>query len=130
MPTSSDFWRVSGAGVITAGTEIDYTIYSHGIGAGNEYLGNQWVAYSTDLPNVILPIVPAKPQPPVEPSPPVLLATEMPKPPVQPEAPIQPEVVSEREEVPDTGVKDTIDILLVTIIGAMILYVHNRKHNQ
>lgn len=130
VPTSSDFWRVSGAGVITTGTEIDYTIYSHGIGAGNEYLGNQWVAYSTDLPNVILPIVPAKPQPPVEPSPPVLLATEMPKPPVQPEAPVQPEVVSEREEVPDTGAKDTIDILLVTIIGAMILYVHNRKHNQ
>lgn len=130
VPTSSDFWRVSGAGVITAGTEIDYTIYSHGIGAGNEYLGNQWVAYSTDLPNVILPIVPAKPQPPVEPAPPVLLATKMPTPPVEPEAPVQPEVVSEREEVPDTGVKDTIDILLVTIIGAMILYVHNRKHNQ
>lgn len=130
VPTSSDFWRVSGAGVITAGSEIDYTIYSHGIGTGNEYLGNQWVAYSTDLPNVILPIVPAKPQPPVEPSPPVLLATEMPKPPVQPEAPVQPEVVSEREEVPDTGAKDTIDILLVTIIGATILYVHNRKPNQ
>lgn len=130
VPTSSDFWRVSGAGVITAGTEIDYTIYSHGIGAGNEYLGNQWVAYSTDLPNVILPIVPAEPQPPVEPAPPVLLATKMPTPPVEPEAPVQPEVVPEREEVPDTGVKDTIDILLVTIIGAMILYVHNRKHNQ
>lgn len=130
VPTSSNFWRVSGAGVITSGTEIDYTIYSHGIGASNEYLGNQWVAYSTDLPNVILPIVPAKPQPPVEPAPPVLLATEMPTPPVEPEAPVQPEVVPEREEVPDTGVKDTIDILLVTIIGATILYVHNRKHNQ
>ncbi len=130
IPTSSDFWRVSVAGVITAGTEIDYTIYSHGIGAGNEYLGNQWVAYSTDLPNVILPIVPTEPQPPVEPTPPVLVATKMPTPPVEPEAPVQPEVVSEREEVPDTGVKDTIDILLVTIIGAMILYVHNRKHNQ
>lgn len=130
VPTSSDFWRVSGAGVITTGTEIDYTIYSHGIGAGNEYLGNQWVAYSTSLPNVILPIVPAKPQPPVEPAPPVLLATEMPTPPVEPEAPVQPEVVSEREEVPDTGVKDTIDILLVTIIGVTILYVHNRKLSQ
>lgn len=130
VPTSSDFWRVSGAGVITTGTEIDYTIYSHGIGAGNEYLGNQWVAYSTDLPNVILPIVPAKPQPPVEPAPPVLLATKMPTLPVEPEAPVQPEVVPEREEVPDTGVKDTIDILLVTIIGATILYVHNRKPNQ
>lgn len=130
VPTSSDFWRVSGAGVITTGTEFDYTIYSHGIGAGNEYLGNQWVAYSTDLPNVILPIVPAEPQLPVEPAPPVLLATEMPTPPEEPKAPVQPEVVSEREEVPDTGVKDTIDILLVTIIGATILYVHNRKHNQ
>lgn len=130
VPTSSDFWRVSGAGVITAGTEIDYTIYSHGIGAGNEYLGNQWVANSTSLPNVILPIVPAKPQPPVEPAPPVLLATKMPTPPVEPEAPVQPEVVPEREEVPDTGVKDIIDILLVTIIGATILYVHNRKPNQ
>ncbi len=130
IPTSSDFWRVSGAGVITAGTEIDYIIYSHGIGVGNEYLGNQWVAYSTDLPNVILPIVPAEPQPPVEPAPPVLLATKMPTPPVEPEAPVQPEVVSEREEVPDTGVKDTIDILLVTIIGATILYIHYRKHNQ
>ena len=130
VPTSSDFWRVSGAGVITTGTEIDYTIYSHGIGAGNEYLGNQWVAYRTDLPSVILPIVPAKPQPPVEPAPPVLLATKMPTPPLEPEAPVQPEVVSEREEVPDTGVKDTIDILLVTIIGATILYVHNHKHNQ
>lgn len=130
VPTSSDFWRVSGAGVITSGTEIDYTIYSHGIGAGNEYLGNQWVAYNTDLPNVTLPIVPAKPLPPVEPAPPVLLATKMPTPPVEPEAPVQPEVVPEREEVPDTGVKDTIDILLVTIIGATILYVHNRKPNQ
>lgn len=130
VPTSSDFWRVSGAGVITTGSEIDYTIYSHGIGAGNEYLGNQWVAYSTDLPNVILPIVPAEPQPPVEPVPPVLLATKMPTPPEEPEAPVQPEVVPEREEVPDTGVKDTIDILLVTIIGATILYVHNRKPNQ
>ena len=130
VPTSSDFWRVSGAGVITAGTEIDYTIYSHGIGAGNEYLGNQWVAYRTDLPNVILPIVPAQPQPPVEPAPPVLLATKMPTPPVEPEAPVQPEAVSEREDVPDTGVKDSIDILLVTIIGTMILYVHNRKRNQ
>lgn len=130
VPTSSDFWRVSGAGVITTGTEIDYTFYSHGIGAGNEYLGNQWVAYSTSLPNVILPIVPAKPQPPVEPAPPVLLATKMPTPPVEPEAPVQPEVVPGRELVPDTGVKDTIDILLVTIIGATILYVHNRKPNQ
>lgn len=129
VPTSSDFWRVSGAGVITTGTEIDYTIYSHGIGAGNEYLGNQWVAYSTNLPNVILPIVPAEPQPPVVPAPPVLLAKEMPIPPVEPKAPVQPEVVPEPEEVPDTGVKDTIDILLVTIITAMILYVHNRKHN-
>ena len=130
MPTSSDFWRVSGAGVITSGTEIDYTIYSHGIVAGNEYLGNQWVAYRTDLPNVILPTVPAKPEPPVEPVPPVLLATKMPTPPVEPEAPVQPEVVPEPEEVPDTGVKETMDILVVTIIGATILYVHNRKRNQ
>ena len=130
VPTSSDFWRVSGAGVITSGSTIDYTIYSHGIGAGNEYLGNQWVAYRTDLPSVILPIVPAKPQPPVEPAPPVLLATKIPTPPVEPEVPIQLEVVPDPEEVPNTGVKDTIYILLVTIIGATILYIHNRKRNQ
>ena len=126
LPESPDFWRVAGAGVISSGNTVDYTIYSHGIGAGNEYLGGQWTAYTTDIPNAVVPIVPPKPTMPVKPEPPTVLAISKPEPPTLPIEPIKP-TPDQYPKVPKTSAKSINEVLIIIIITSSILYLSMRR---
>ena len=128
LSNSPDFWRVAGAGVITSGSTIDYTIYSHGIGAGNEDLGGQWTAYTTDIPPKNLPVVPPKPTMPVKPVPPTVLATTKP---VHPTLPIEPTKPTPdqypNKKVPETSAKSIHGVLIIIIIASSVLYLRMRR---
>lgn len=128
LSNSPDFWRVAGAGVITSGSTIDYTIYSHGIGAGNEDLGGQWTAYTTDIPPKNLPIVPPKPTMPVKPVPPTVLATTKPVPPTLPIEPTKPTPDQyPNKKVPETSAKSIHGVLIIIIIASSVLYLRMRR---
>ena len=127
LANSPDFWRVAGAGVITSGSTIDYTIYAHGIGAGNESLGGQWTAYTTDIPPKNLPVVPVKPTMPVEPVSPTVLATTKPVPPTAPIEPIKPTPDQYPHKVPKTSAKSITEVLIIIIIASSVLYLLNRR---
>ena len=125
LPDSPDFWRVAGAGVVSSGNTVDYTIYSHGNGAGNEYLGGQWTAYTSDIPNAVVPIVPPKPTMPVKPEPPTVLAITKPEPPTLPIEPTKP-TPDQYPKVPKTSAKSINEVLIV-IIASSILYLSMRR---
>lgn len=125
LPDSPDFWRVAGAGVISSGSTIDYTIYAHGIGAGNESEGGQWTAYTYDIPNAVVPIVPPKPTMPVKPEPPTVLAITKPEPPTKPVEPIKPRP-DQYPKVPKTSAKSINEVLII-IIASSILYLRMRR---
>ena len=127
LNNSPDFWRVAGAGVITSGSTIDYTIYAHGIGAGNESEGGQWTAYTTDIPPKNLPVVPPKPTMPVKPVPPTVLATTKPVPPTPPIEPKKPTPDQYPQKVPKTSVKSSTEVLIIIIIASIVLYLLKRK---
>lgn len=126
LPDSPDFWRVAGAGVISSGSTIDYTIYAHGIGAGNESEGGQWTAYTSDIPNAVVPIVPPKPTMPVKPEPPTVLAITKPEPPTKPVEPIKPRP-DQYPKVPKTSAKSINEVLIIIIIASSILYLSMRR---
>lgn len=126
LTSSPDFWRVAGAGVITSGSTVDYTIYAHGIGAGNESIGGQWIAYTSDIPNAVVPIVPPKPTMPVKPEPPTVLAITKPEPPTKPVEPIKP-TPDQYPKVPKTSAKSINEVLIIIIIASSILYLSMRR---
>ena len=128
LSNSPDFWRVAGAGVITSGSTIDYTIYSHGIGDGNEDLGGQWTAYTTDIPPKNLPVVPPKPTMPVKPVPPTVLATTKPVPPTLPIEPTKPTPDQyPNKKVTQTSAKSIHGVLIIIIIASSVLYLRMRR---
>ncbi len=126
LSNSPDFWRVAGAGVITSGSTVDYTIYSHGIGAVNESRGGEWTAYTSDIPNAVLPIVPPKPTMPVKPEPPTVLAITKPEPPTKPVEPIKP-TPDQYPKVPKTSAKSINGVLIIIVIASSILYLRMRR---
>lgn len=126
LTSSPDFWRVAGAGVITSGSTVDYTIYAHGIGAGNESIGGQWTAYTSDIPNAVVPIVPPKPTMPVKPEPPTVLAITKPEPPTKPVEPIKP-TPDQYPKVPKTSAKSINGVLIIIVIASSILYLRMRR---
>lgn len=127
LANSPDFWRVAGAGVITSGSTIDYTIYALGIGAGNESLGGQWTAYTTDIPPKNLPVVPVKPTMPVQPVPPTVLATTKPVPPTPPIEPIKPTPDQYPHKAPKTSAQSITEVLIIIIIASSALYLLNLR---
>ena len=127
LTTSPDFWRVAGAGVITSGSTIDYTIYSHGIGDGNEDLGGIWTAYCSDIPNAVVPIVPPKPTMPVKPEPPTVLAITKPEPPTLPIEPTKPTPDQYPQKAPKTSAKSIAEVLIITIFASSVLYLRMRR---
>lgn len=129
LANSPDFWRVAGAGVIKSGSTIDYTIYAHGIGAGNEGIGGQWTAYTTDIPPKNLPVVPPKPTMPVKPVPPTVLATIKPVPPTRPIEPVKPTPDQyPNKKVPETSAKSIAGVLTIIIIASSVLYLRMRRN--
>lgn len=127
LTSSPDFWRVAGAGVISSGSTVDYTIYAHGIGAGNESIGGQWTAYTSDIPNAVVPIVPPKPTMPEKPVPPTVLATTKPVPPTPPIEPIKPTPDQYPQKTPKTSAKSITEVLVIIVIASSVLYLIKRR---
>ena len=126
LPESPDFWRVAGAGVISSGNTVDYTIYAHGMNQKSLNEGGQWTAYTTDIPNAVVPIVPPKPTMPVKPEPPTVLAISKPEPPTLPIEPIKP-TPDQYPKVPKTSAKSINEVLIIIIITSSILYLSMRR---
>lgn len=127
LTSSPNFWRVAGAGVITSGSTIDYTIYAHGLGTGNEYIGGQWTAYTSDIPNTVLPIVPPKPTMPIKPVPPTALDTTKPVPPTRPIEPTKPTPDQYPQKAPKTSAKSITEVLIIIVIASSVLYLLNLR---